>query len=1359
MYQPYSKLTGSLYYNLHRVLQQRIFLFILCLLAAGGGYGQQVSFSRLTVDQGLVDNSVLVITQDAGGFIWMGTKNGLSRYDGVRFKTYQNDPKDSTTISSNQISELFCDSRKTLWVGTFNGLNRYDPNTGAFVRVPFPDRQPMVTDCILEDSRRDLWIGTRRGLFRMEKGDPGKITQVHLKSEHDSAGKNVLDLCEDKQGGIWAGTWGGLARLQRYDGGFKISIFKHRPDDPESISANQVRAVAVDHGGRVWAGTFSQGLNRYDPQTGKFARIATDSHKPFSVAHNSIRELIVDRAGILWAGTQDGLSRIDPATGATAVMRHSTDDPGSLSQNSVYSIFEDKNGSLWAGTYFGGVNIAYAYKTAWGILQSHEQRHGLNNNVVSCIVESKDKRGWWIGTEGGGLNYVDRGTGAWKVFRHAPGVPGTLGSNLIKNAMTDSKGNLWVLTSRGGLNRYDERTGRFRPYYFGATEPITLETIAMAEDSTGRYWLATSWGLMIFRLRGDSLERLPVYAYETGKKINLFTATVMKDSRGTIWIGGDGGLYREVDGKVLKISGEHGIGAIHEDAEGNIWAGESNRGLLKYEPAQRRTQRFGARDGLPANINVLSIQTDDHGYLWLGTQKGLVKFHPEKKESRHYTTADGLPGNEFNPGAAMRDSKGTLAFGGINGLIYFEPAQVETNTYEAPVAFTGLRLFNRPVSVGERNGLLKKDIVLVKDLVFKHSQNVFTIEFALLNFVKSNKNLYRYKLEGFDENWTEVGTPSATYMNLAPGRYRFLVKGANNDGIWGQPSVIDIRILPPLWLTWWAYFLYALLLLAVTFFVSRFIILRTLLKKEDELHKVKLNFFTNVSHEIRTHLTLIMTPIERLFYAKQTDEHTRMQLGTVKQHASRLLKLVSELMDFRKAETQHLKLEVAEHDLIAFLQGIYESFRDVSLAKNIAMSFSHKEAVLPLYFDQEQMEKVFFNLLANAFKFTPEGGRIAVTVLQGRQEVTVQVSDNGRGIAEEYHDKLFTNFFQVDDHGLQNTGYGIGLALARHIVELHNGKIVVQSEPAKNGQEGRTTFSVTLLAGTAHFDQHTRLRRPLQALSTTTAGNGEPATPRAQENEKRFTLLVVDDNQDLREQVTDMFADRYAVLQAPDGDAAWKTATTQIPDLIISDVMMPGTDGFELTNHLKSDERTSHIPVILLTAKSAQADQVSGLGKGADVYITKPFSTEVLQLQVRNLLAARERIRRILHRQITSVTPDKMDFTDSHDQAFLEKMHAVVEEHIDNSDFDVETLAKSLGMSPPVLYKKVKAVAGMSVNDFVKTYRLKKAAQMLEKGGFTVYEVAYSVGFANRRYFSQEFKKQFGKTPREFAGGREEEEE
>lgn len=1317
--------------------------------------GQQVSFSRLTVDQGLVDNSVLAVAQDSAGFIWMGTKNGLSRYDGVHFKTFQADPGDSSAIVSNQISVLFCDSRKKLWIGTGRGLMQYDAARGRFVRIPMPGNQHPFMHSILEDSRGDLWLATRRGLFRAEKCDPRRIARVLLKSEHDSIRGAVMDLCEDKQGNLWAGAWQGLARLQRYNGGFRTTVFRHRPEDASSLGANQVRSVAADGEGKIWIGTYERGLNCYDQQTGKFTRFGTDSRKPFGIAHNAVRKLIIDRSGMLWVGTQDGLSRIDPATGATTVMRHSTDSPGTLSQNSVYSIFEDKNGSIWVGTYFGGVNVAHAFKTEWGILQSHNQRPGLNNNVVSCITEGKDKRGWWIGTEGGGLNYRDRNTGRWRVYRHEPGVPGSLGSNLIKQVMIDSRGEMWVLTSRGGLNLYNERTGRFKRFTFGAVEPVTLETLSLAEDSSGQYWMASSVGLMLFHRQGDSIAQQPILEYGSGKKITLFANVVMGDSRGTVWIGAYDGLYRVVDGRVSRISKEYGINAVHEDQEGNIWAGESNTGLLKYEPAPQKLQRFRVKDGLPANINIVSIQTDNSGYLWLGTQKGLVKYHPGKLEGKCYTVTDGLPGNEFNPNAAMKDSKGTLAFGGINGLLFFDPSRIEANTYKAPVVFTGLRIFNSPVDVNRHNGLLKKDISLTANLTFKHSQNVFTIEFALLNFIKSSKNRYRYKLEGFDEDWNDAGIPAATYMNLPAGKYRFLVKGANNDGIWGKTSAINIRILPPLWLTWWAFCLYAILLLAGIVLVSRFIILRTLLKKEDELLKVKLNFFTNVSHEIRTHLTLIMTPIERLYYTRQTDGHTRLQLGTVRKHASRLLKLVSELMDFRKAETQHLTLDVVKLDFIKFLQEIYESFTELSLSKNIAISFTHNETTLPLYFDSEQLEKVFYNLLANAFKFTPEGGRILVEVVSGQQEVTVKVVDNGRGIATEFHDKLFTNFFQVADHGVQNTGYGIGLALAKHIVELHKGRILVESVPAAPGREGRTAFSVTLLYGTGHFDQHARLRPAAPAsvaqpsASVNIPGTGKPVTA------ERFTLLIVDDNQELREQVFDLFADRYNILQAADGESACKTASSQVPDLIICDIMMPGTDGLTLTHRLKADERTSHIPVILLTAKSAQADQVTGLELGADVYITKPFSTEVLQLQVRNLLDARERIRRSLHRQITSITPEKIDFAANRDLTFLERVHKLIEENIDNADFDVDSLARSLGMSAPVLYKKIKAVAGMSVNDFVKSFRLKRAAQMLEQGGYTVYEVAYSVGFANRRYFSQEFKKYFGKTPREFAGNKE----
>ncbi len=644
-------------------------------------------------------------------------------------------------------------------------------------------------------------------------------------------------------------------------------------------------------------------------------------------------------------------------------------------------------------------------------------------------------------------------------------------------------------------------------------------------------------------------------------------------------------------------------------------------------------------------------------------------------------------------------------------------------------------------------------MALTKEIRLQHNQNVFTIEYALLNFIKSNKNRYAYKLEGIDKDWNETNTASVTYTNLPTGHYRFLVKGANNDGVWSDPVAMDIRVLPPFWFTWWAYCVYILLLLVVLFLINRFFFFRALLKKENELHQVKLNFFTNVSHEIRTHLTLIMAPVEKMLTDKQTDSFAQQQLRHVKTNAARLLKLVSELMDFRKAETHHLQLKTARHDLVGFLEEIYTSFREVSLAKNISLSFIHDRENCFVYFDPEQLEKVFFNLLTNAFKFTPEGGRIVVNMEQHDNKVTVQVTDNGRGIAPQYLDKLFTNFFQVADHGQQNTGYGIGLALAKNIVELHKGTITVQSEPATSTKEGRTCFTVTLLQGNKHLVPAVAEPMLSPAIITPQASVVQPVKTT---EEASFSLLIAEDNADLRTLLQETFEHRYQLSLCENGSEAWEKAIEQIPDLIISDVMMPGMDGFALCERLKTDERTSHIPVIMLTAKSAQSDQVSGLETGADIYLTKPFSTRVLELSVHNLLVSRERMRQkfnalIVATPTTTNAPALAEALNSVEKEFLEKVMQLVETYMEDPEFGVDMLARKVAMSPPILYKKLKAVTNMSVNDFIKSLRLKKAAALLLQKQLTVYEVAYAVGYNDRKYFSREFKKQFGKTPSEYA--------
>ncbi|MDF2190367.1 hybrid sensor histidine kinase/response regulator transcription factor [Paraflavitalea sp. CAU 1676] len=1323
---------------------------------------QQLAFNHLTVENGLLSNSVLSIAQDQQGFLWFGTSIGLTRYDGARFKIYKSIGKDTQSLSSNNITTLYRDAQNNLWIGTSGGLDRYDPKTDAFERIWINGKRMGNIYSIIQDKQQRLWIGSTQGLHLLT--DPGKRNFQSFYPSADSnnsiAGNIIRALHEDHQGRLWVGTNNGLTRLQWINGKISCTNFHHQPGNAQSLSADYITTIAEDEARNLWIGTQHDGINQYLPATNTFKTWSHANNQP-GIINNNIRIILATSRGQLWVGTQEGLSIIDPHTGAISSYQQEAGNKKSLSQNSIYSILEDANGSIWVGTYFGGANSTYSYSTPFQTIQNNQHSGSLSNNVVSSMVEDQ-LHNLWIGTEGGGLNYYDRNTGTFTAYKNNSREAGSLGSNLVKVVYLDKDGNPWCGTHGGGLNVYDRQQHKFIRYLYKESDPnsLTTEITSITEDALGRLWIVSQAGISIYQrngtqLVGDNLRS--TVSPLPGQAANVYT-----DKAGNVWIAGVPGLYKITGQQSAKIDSVHYINCIREDREGRIWLGLSYNGLAQYDPHRGVYAQYGKKL-LPANTNVVGILDDEQGNLWLSSNMGLIKYNPSQNTAQTYTMSDGLAGNEFNFNAYLRDSRGNMYFGGFNGITHFTPARVETNQYTAPVIFTGLRLFNNPVAINDDSRILSENIALSPTLTFRYNQDVFTIEYALLNYIKSSKNKYAYQLEGFDKGWNEVTTNAATYTNLPAGTYTFRVKGANNDGIWSQPASITIKVLPPFWLTWWAFCIYILALAALLFLVVRYLFLRALLKKEDELHQVKLNFFTNVSHEIRTHLTLIMAPIEKMIDYKHNDPFVQQQLSQVKNNSNRLLKLVSELMDFRKAETSHLQLHIARHNLVPFLQEIYVSFREMSLAKEINMSFIHNTEDMHLYFDREQLEKVFFNLLANAFKFTPAGGRIILLAEQKDNIVTVTVTDNGRGIAPEYIDKLFTNFFQVADHGQQNTGYGIGLALSRNIVELHKGTIKVESDPATQGREGKTVFTVTLRQGNLHL-QATDTTQPVttepgyevQIISTQ-----KPALP-AQEPAplKPFTLLIAEDNEQLRQLIKDTFIAEYNILEYPDGAAAWHAATEQIPDLIISDVMMPEMDGFTLCEKLKTDERTSHIPVILLTAKSTQSDQVSGLETGADLYLTKPFSTKVLQLNVRNLLAAREKMRQKFSSQlstppasdgIATVAAVKDVLPNTIDQEFLQKIIGLVEEHMDDPEFGVEMLTRKVAMSAPVLYKKIKAVTDMSVNEFVKSIRLRKAAELLAQKQLTVYEVAFAVGYNDRKYFSREFKKQYGKTPSEYA--------
>lgn len=1301
----------------------RVFYCLVFCCFLGGlpdAVSQQKLFRHLYVSDGLPNYSAISLTRDSTGFMWIGTTDGLCRYDGIRFKVYRYKGGDTTGISSDHINALFTASDGTLWVGTSAGLDRYNREKDVFERAGFQDNLTNAYT-IYEDSKGLLWIGTENSLFVISKDH--KITSFRDKI----SGNAVKGIFEDSRGRLWIGTEKGLNCLEGMDGNYRNTLFTPFPEKPD----NRVVCITEDARRLLWVGMQNEGLCSFNPDTKAF----TSYKVPEGLVNNHVRCITAAPGGNLWIGTQEGISILDPVRKKFEKVVRIPGDETSLSQNSVFAIFKDNMESMWVGTYFGGVNISYAYDASFSVIK--DERNSISNNVVSSIIDD-GKGNLWIGTEGGGLNYFNRAAGIFSYYKNEPNRNSSLRSNLVKVTYRDTDGNIWVGTHGGGLSVLQPDGKSFAGYLLnlpGSSQRTIHEVTSVTDDDAGNFWVATNTALRVFRRRGRELT--------DGRIVNrpAWAAPyryLFKDSGNRIWAYGTKGVGRIDKGVLTVIDTVLQVNCLTE-ADG-LWGGTSGSGVVKFDG-----QKFVIyTNPFLKSVNVVGILRGEEDDLWLSTSKGLVHFFPGSGVYRVYSQNDGIAGNEFNYNSYYKSADGYFYFGGYNGLTYFRPDDIRNNPHKAPLVFTSLRLH----SGEEGREFTELNIPQEAEMKINYDQNTFTVDFALLNYINSRKNLYQYRLEDYDKTWKETSEGFATYTNLPPGSYRLLVKGANNDGVWSDIKTLEITVKPPFWLTWWAYCFYILLVGGVVFLIARFFFLQELLKKEDELHQAKLNFFTNASHEIRTHLTLIMVPVERLLSESPADHFVHQQLSQVKANTNRLLNLVRELMDFRKAETNHLQLFAHRQNLVPFLREIWQSFRETALASNIHMSFEHEEEVIELNFDEKQLEKVFFNLLANAIKFTPENGRIELYAGIREGEVYIRVTDNGRGIAPQFLPRLFTNFFQVADHGLQNTGYGIGLALSKNIVELHKGRIFVESTPAAGGVEGKTVFTVVL-------PKNADIPLAQTAVPEVPYPEEEPVADVIPETVSRSkgTILIVEDNPDLRQLITGCFSSTYRVLTAENGQQGWETAIAEIPELVISDVMMPEMNGNELCEKIKTDDRTSHIPVILLTAKSTANEQIEGLQHGADVYLTKPFSTRVLSLSVRNLLAARDRIRQKTTKEITSLHINRAGVEPGNasvDEIFLEKVTRIIDEHIDHVDFGVEKLAREIGMSVPVLYKKVRALTNMSVNEVVKIHRFRKAAELLVQKEISISEVAGAVGYNDRKYFTKEFKKHFGLAPSEF---------
>ena len=1337
-----------------------IVMFFTCALFA---QINQLQFERFTVERGLSQSSVLSIAQDSMGFIWIGTKDGLNRYDSQGFEVYKHQVNNPNSISNSfNINALLTDSKGNLWVGTQQGLNKYVPETNSFIRfLNQPSNKNSLSNntirSLYEDKQGNLWVGTENGLNKLIGNQNFERFFCSGSLGNGMVNPIVKAIYQDSKNILWVGTLKGLVSLNFKNGVYKFKTYSNQPSNQQSLASNDINAIAEDLNHNLWIGTHFNGLDFFDRTNNQFRHFKSELGNQNSLSSNTIRKIMVNKDGNLWIATLNGVNIFDPVTRQFKLQKHDPENSTSISQNSIYDIFQDKAGSVWVGTYYGGVNVYHPNAVTFKIYKYYSYKNSLSSNIISAIVEDKQNN-LWIGTEAEGLNYYNRRTGQFTKFSVSSRTKNTLSSNLIKSIVINKNGDLWIAAYEAGLDLYSPKTGFFKNYKLNPKDPNSLSANRISYlfyDHLNRLWIGTKGsGLYQYNASIDgfiSLLESKNLNYLSSKYINY----IFQDQKQNIWVATSNGIfYLSKDGNSFnKFQNPNqillnSINCIQQDSKGLIWFGSSIEGLLSFNPIDNKTKIYGLEEGLPSK-NVASIVNDNDGYLWISTDKGLAKLNAGK--FKIYTKDDGLPGNVFNYHSFLKDSKGELFFGGYNGLLSFKPEDIVENKAVPEVAFTRLRLFNKDVEINDETKLLSKALIKTNEITFSYDQNTFTIDFAVLNFVKSQKNKFAYKLHGLENEWKILENPSITFNNLPSGSYNLIIKGTNNDGIWNtELKHLTIKIKSPFWKTWWAYLFYLTLFAGLLFVIVRFLILKALLKKEHDINQIKLDFFTNVSHEIRTPLTLIMAPLEKLIQESYEDKSFNRQLLGVNKNVKRLYRLVNELMDFRKVESGKMKLNVTEDNLVSFIKEIKFSFQDMAFQRNINFKFESEADDISAYFDKDQLEKVVFNLLSNAFKFVPDKGEVAINVLVIEHQIFVKVRDSGAGIPKESMSKLFTDFYQAGNYHQRNAGTGIGLALSKRIANLHHGDLFLENN------DTQTCFCLSLKTGFNHFkmddlkvniDQEGLTSYVLQTEIDHLIEQ-EPVTISQTDKEANHVILIAEDNLELRKFIVQTLTSDYTVIEIENGFKAFEMATELIPDLIISDVMMPVMDGFELCRKLKNDERTSHIPVILLTARSGDIHELEGLQNGADLYLTKPFSLRKLQLNINNLISAQENRRKKFGHYFT-LQPTDVVF-ESSDEEFLNKILYLLEANISNSDFNVNQFAAEIGMSTPVFYKKIKALTGFTVNNFVKSIRLKRAVQLLQHGNNNISEIAYMVGFTDAKYFSKEFNKQYGISPSKF---------
>jgi signal transduction histidine kinase/ligand-binding sensor domain-containing protein/DNA-binding response OmpR family regulator len=1382
------------------------------------------SFKHLTIENGLSSNIITKIIEDSYGFIWIATQNGLNRFDGSNIVTFFYEPSDSGSIPNNDISSLAVDHAGNLWIGTKSGLCRFNYETEEFEKhLQYGPGERNYITSLFVDRKDILWVGTEHGLFTFSRSEN---TFQRMLSEGELNLFAPLSFAEDKNGTIFVGTWEkGFYQIPETRNHFNREIVQFNNANKET-GINTLEAILVDRDNTLLLGSM-EGLIKASKNSGlgknkySYSWLYKTRKENQVLSDNYIHALCEDNSGRLWIGTEYGLNIYDPNSQKITQQLNDPNDPQSLSNNLVRCIFRDRNGNIWVGTYQGGVNMYYPNQERF---QNYFPAINNTNNqrmrYVKSILEDNNNN-LWIGTDLGLLQFSDKG----QLLRSLVNLPGdntSVNVGGVSALYQDRKGRIWVGTWGGGLHELNPVNAKFfrLPWLDevhnnpGSQGDVNVRSIA--EDSKGNLWIGHIRGYLDkYSPETKIFEHYRLYIKNL--TINAAIIVVRIDNDDNVWVGTQGGglikLYPKTKKMVYyginsnkKINGELSINskdiyALHFTGKDTLWIGTGN-GLNMFDLRNIKTKFYTTDNGLPSNL-VYSILQDDSGNLWLSTLKGISKFNIKTEVFINYDNRDGV---RINSEVGYKSSTGWLFFGGVNGINAINPSLMKENNVIPSIVFTDLKIFNKSVAI-RKGSILQKHINLTDKIILHYNQNVLSLEFAALNYINSEKNQYACKLEGFDKDWVQLGSHNAArYTNLNPGDYVLHVIASNNDGLWNETGrMLRIKILPP----WWKTILFKLLLVIGVFSIMlSWILLRTyrlkyqqiklqklvnerteeietqkikiieqrnreqeMAEKLHEADQMKLRFFTNISHEFRTPLTLILGPVEKLISELASHPGFTEQALVIQRNTLRLMNLINQFLDLSRLDAGVVKLNISKGDLFNYIHGIVDAYQFVSHQKNIEYNFISASDSHICYFDADKIEKILYNLLSNAFKFTPPGGRIDVKVELLNKEpgnekepdtLKITVSDTGKGIPEELLSRIFERFYQVDSKRYnESLGTGIGLALTQDLVSIYRGQIHVESMPGKG-----SSFIVTLPINQGSFSEeelssdipdvdkmkHQVIASEDHYYNPTVFEDTEPALAgkddSGPDSREQSTILIVDDDQDIRLYIHNQLGGKYHIFEAPNGLRGLEKALKYLPGLVICDVMMPGMDGYELCARLKTDIRTCHIPVIILTAKATTKDQLESIETGADVYISKPFDIQLLEKHVHQLLTTREQLKMRYQRELTIRPSDIV--VESTDESLMNRIIKVMSENISNPDFGVEELGREVGISRTHLYRKLKQLTNLTAIEFVRNMRLQRASQLFKQNKLYVAEVAYMSGFKELSYFRKIFKELYGISPQDY---------